>query len=186
MVEMRSRCGRTQTAMAQIVNNELHCQRGKFCTQRLWENAQQLASKLANIRQLQLKCSETMDFDCLQPQSWTQSPRFYRIYELEGEVLLTNRAHFTFPAHQSDLADGCTLIENDESLWLWSENVISTFALKVANNFWTKERNHDANVNATAICKGNEPPQFMALFPEWEDKVDEVNIISLYHLIVVE
>lgn len=171
MVELRDHAkGRGQTAVAKIVGDQLKCQRGKYCPEGVWKNAQRLAETMAGIRNLRLTCSETVEFDSMEPLSWKESPRFYRIYELEGEELLTNRAHFTFPAHQSDLDDGFILVENDNFLWLWSEGVVSTFALKVANNFWTLERK--MNKNATVICKGSEPTEFMALFSEWKEDTE--------------
>lgn len=173
MVEMHGKSGRNQTAMAKIVNNELHCQKGKHCSQSLWENSQKLAEKLSANRELELKCSESMEFKCLEVASWSGSPRFYRVYELEGDVLFTNRSYHTFPAHQSDLSDGCTLVETNDSLYLWSEGIISTFVLKVANNLWSVERKNDGN--ATVICKGSEPLEFMALFPEWKDDPEVIN-----------
>jgi hypothetical protein len=176
MVEMRGHSGRSQTAMAQILDNKLICQRGEHCPQQVWENAQVLAEKLATIRQLTLECSDSSDIECLKPLSWKQSPRFYRIYELEGEELLQTRSHFTFPGHQTDFNDdGCILVENDDFLWLWSNGVTSTFALKVANKFWTEGRKMDAETNARVLCKGNEPSEFMALFPEWKSDDAEVN-----------
>lgn len=181
VIEMRGHCGRSQTTMAQIVDNKLICQRGENCPQSVWESAQKLAEKLANIRQLTLECLETSDFECLKPLSWNQAPRFYRVYELEGEQLLQNRAHFTFPAHQSDFKnDGCILVENDENLWLWSNGVTSTFALKVANNFWTLERKMNPETSAKVLCKGNEPSEFMALFPEWKSDESEVSTLMSF------
>jgi len=174
LMEMRGKSGRSQTAMVKIVDNKLECQKGEFCPQKVWENSKLLAQKLANIRQLTFNCSESLEFDHLTPFSWSNSPRFYRIYELEGDELLINRSHFTFPAHQSDLKDGCFLVENDRFLWIWSEGVVRTFELKVANHFWTVDRKRDSDIEAKVISKGGEPDEFLALFPEWKkDELEE-------------
>jgi hypothetical protein len=180
MVETRGQTGRSQTATAKIIDGQLLCQRGEDCPQNLWENAQQLAIKLAFDRQLQLKCSETMEFDCFRPHSWSSPPRFYRIYEMEGDVLFKLYSQFTFPARQSDLNDdGCTLIENGDSLYIWSGSTVSTFALKVAKHFWSSERKKEQD--ALVVYKGNEPLDLMALFCEWKEDV-EVRIFDCVDL----
>lgn len=55
------------------------------------------------------------------------------------------------------------LIDVGDALWLWSEEVITTFALKVAEKYW-KDRSGPAKV----VYKGAEPEQFKGLFMKWE------------------
>lgn len=60
-------------------------------------------------------------------------------------------------------------------MWIWSENVVRTFELKVANKMWFEVRGNSTNKNnATVITKGNEPQEFKALFPMWNDKLTNV------------
>lgn len=165
MIEMRAQTGRSQTAMAKVINNELCFQRGSFCPSTLWDNAQELVAKFANNRQLNLKCSETMEFDCLQPHAYTST--FYRVYDLEGEILFANQANFTFPAHQPNF-DGCIIVENGDFLWVLSDGVVTTFALKVAHNLNERKKNSKAMV----ITKGSEPSAFIAVFPEWKKDLE--------------
>lgn len=66
-------------------------------------------------------------------------------------------------------------MDQKNHLWIWSEYIVSTFALKVAYYIWygkeaslTELEQKKLNENATVICKGNEPNAFKALFPSWK------------------
>lgn len=69
----------------------------------------------------------------------------------------------------------CIFVDQKTYLWIWSEYIVSTFALKVAYYIWygkepnlTELENKNSNENAFVICKGNEPNAFKALFPFWK------------------
>uniref|UniRef100_A0A1I7Y0P2 HP domain-containing protein n=1 Tax=Steinernema glaseri TaxID=37863 RepID=A0A1I7Y0P2_9BILA len=106
-----------------------------------------------------------IQWEILRPDGWSEGhpPRFYRIFESEGEEktgALTYRFS-AFPFLQSVLSD-CMLVDQGNSLWIWSDGPISTFALRVATRFWK-----DRKGPATVIYRSNEPAPFKALFPSW-------------------
>lgn len=68
------------------------------------------------------------------------------------------------------------LVDQGTHLWVWSENVVSTFALKVADKIWHDLKNNSRDSsNATVILKGFEPDVFKALFPTWIEDVSTEN-----------
>lgn len=62
------------------------------------------------------------------------------------------------------------MVDQDNRLWLWSDKTVSTFALRVANAYWS-----DRSGPKTVICKTQEPDSFKALFATWDDFVDEID-----------
>ncbi|ULU10606.1 hypothetical protein L3Y34_014704 [Caenorhabditis briggsae] len=94
-----------------------------------------------------------------------RSMRVWRIFENESEQVNHMSGHkdcaFTFP---QQILTETILIDVGEALWLWSEDVVTTFALKVAEKYW-KNRNGTARV----VYKGAEPESFSALFMKWEN-----------------
>lgn len=62
------------------------------------------------------------------------------------------------------------MVDQDNRLWLWSDKTISTFALRVANAYWSNRTGPK-----TVICKTQEPDSFKALFATWDDFVAEVD-----------
>lgn len=62
------------------------------------------------------------------------------------------------------------MVDQGNRLWLWSEDTVSTFALRVAISYWDGRPGPK-----TVICKTLEPDSFKALFPRWEDFADEAD-----------
>ena len=60
------------------------------------------------------------------------------------------------------------IVDQGSGMWLWTEDVASTYALRVAHHYWAGRRGF-----ARVICKSNEPVEFKALFPRWEDFTEE-------------
>lgn len=60
------------------------------------------------------------------------------------------------------------MVDQGNRLWLWSDKTVSTFALRVANAYWS-----DRSGPKTVICKTQEPDSFKALFAKWDDFADE-------------
>lgn len=60
------------------------------------------------------------------------------------------------------------LVDQGTKLWLWTEDVASTYALRVVNSYW-----RGRNGPKCVICKTREPDAFKALFPEWDNFIDE-------------
>ncbi|CAI2307322.1 unnamed protein product [Caenorhabditis sp. 36 PRJEB53466] len=90
--------------------------------------------------------------------------RVWRIFENEAESTnhLSGHKDCAFTFSQQILTE-TILIDVGEALWLWSEDVITTFALKVANKYW-ENREGPAKV----VYNGAEPEKFQALFSNWE------------------
>ncbi|KAH7726883.1 villin headpiece domain-containing protein [Aphelenchoides avenae] len=143
-----------------------------------------LAEQLAKARNVSVDKEEKALADLrnpgLSPTAWTTAPRAFRIYELEGDELqclrFNARANFTF--RQQDLRD-CILVDQRSHLWIWADHVVSTYALKVANEYWSVHRRMNASEAATVVCRGREPDAFKALVPSWQafDKIT-VSVIA--------
>ncbi|CCD64214.1 HP domain-containing protein [Caenorhabditis elegans] len=103
-------------------------------------------------------------------RSWVNSNgrkramRVWRLFDNESEQVnhLSGHKNCAFTFSQQVLKE-TILIDVGDALWLWSEEVITTFALKVAEKYW-KDRSGPAKV----VYKGAEPEQFKGLFMKWE------------------
>lgn len=62
------------------------------------------------------------------------------------------------------------MVDQSNKLWLWSDKTISTFALRVANAYWSGRSGPKA-----VICKTKEPDSFKALFAQWDNFADEID-----------
>ncbi|CAI5437576.1 unnamed protein product [Caenorhabditis angaria] len=95
--------------------------------------------------------------------------KVWRLFENEIEQLnhLAYHPDCSFTFTQIILTD-TILIDVGEKLWIWSEEVVTTFALKLADKFW-KSRNGEA----ICVGKGEEPEEFKALFLKWDDFEEE-------------
>lgn len=107
---------------------------------------------------------DDVDLSWITAKGRSKCPRFYRIYETEADELLCPQYHpsLVFPFPQAKLTD-TILIDAGEKLWIWSEQVPTTFALRVAEKFW-----EGRSGEATVVLKANEPSAFSALFVSWE------------------
>lgn len=104
-----------------------------------------------------------------------RSMRVWRIFENESEQLnhLSGHEDCSFTFSQQILTE-TILIDVGEALWLWSEEVVSTFSLKLVEKYWNSRIGP-----AKVVYKGAEPIQFKALFMKWTDFEIEENGDSL-------
>ncbi|CAB3407056.1 unnamed protein product [Caenorhabditis bovis] len=95
-----------------------------------------------------------------------RSMRVWRIFENKAEMVehLSGHADCSFTFDARILADDMMLIDVGGALWLWTPEVVTTFALKLADKYW-KGRNGPARV----IYRNGEPEAFKALFQKWEE-----------------
>ncbi|VDM45020.1 unnamed protein product [Toxocara canis] len=119
--------------------------------------------------------------------NWEQAPRLIRLYETDGKDVPCAQwdPQMPFSFHQQDLRvemivnwlleskrkmllRDTMLVDQGTRLWLWTTDVASTYALRVANAYW-----QGRNGAKCVICKTREPDAFKALFPEWENFIDE-------------
>uniref|UniRef100_F1KTD5 Supervillin n=1 Tax=Ascaris suum TaxID=6253 RepID=F1KTD5_ASCSU len=101
--------------------------------------------------------------------NWEQAPRLIRLYETDGKDVTCQQwdTQLPFSFTQRDLKD-TMLVDQGTKLWLWTEDVASTYALRVVNSYW-----RGRNGPKCVICKTREPDAFKALFPEWDNFIDE-------------
>uniref|UniRef100_A0A1I7TWZ4 HP domain-containing protein n=1 Tax=Caenorhabditis tropicalis TaxID=1561998 RepID=A0A1I7TWZ4_9PELO len=94
-----------------------------------------------------------------------RSMRVWRIFENESEQAnhLSGHKDCAFTFSQQILTE-TILIDVGEAIWLWSEEVVTTFALKVIEKYW-----RDRNGPARVVYKGAEPEEFKALFLKWKN-----------------
>ncbi|KAF1771146.1 hypothetical protein GCK72_002972 [Caenorhabditis remanei] len=105
----------------------------------------------------------------IQSNGRKRAARMWRIFENEAEPVhhLSAHSECAFNFSQQILSE-TILIDVGEALWLWSEDIVTTFSLKLVEKYW-KSRQGPTRV----VYKGAEPEQFKALFMKWTDS-DEV------------
>ncbi|VDK71381.1 unnamed protein product [Litomosoides sigmodontis] len=113
----------------------------------------------------------TKDCPVIEADQWIKPPRLFRLFEKDGEELLSTNCDPSLPFsfQQSSFRD-TIMVDQGNRLWLWSDKTVSTFALRVANAYWSNRSGPK-----TIICKTREPNSFKALFATWEDFVDEID-----------
>uniref|UniRef100_A0AAF5PZC5 Gelsolin-like domain-containing protein n=1 Tax=Wuchereria bancrofti TaxID=6293 RepID=A0AAF5PZC5_WUCBA len=114
----------------------------------------------------------TEDYAVIEADHWIKPPRLFRLFEKNGEELLSANWDSSLPfSFQQD-------IDQTNRLWVWSDKTVSTFALRVANAYW-----FGRSGPKTVICKTQEPDSFKALFAKWDDfvEVDENEPITVHY-----
>ncbi|VDN40280.1 unnamed protein product, partial [Gongylonema pulchrum] len=107
----------------------------------------------------------------IEAYQWIQPPRLFRLFETRGEELMCTVYDPLLPfSFQQDSLRDTIMVDQGSRLWLWSDKTVSTFAIRVAKTYWLSRSGP-----MTAICKTLEPDAFKALFPRWEDFVDELD-----------
>uniref|UniRef100_A0A1I7VVA6 HP domain-containing protein n=1 Tax=Loa loa TaxID=7209 RepID=A0A1I7VVA6_LOALO len=113
----------------------------------------------------------TENYLIIEADHWIKPPRLFRLFEKDGEELLSTHWDPSLPfSFQQDSFRDTIMVDQDNRLWLWSDKTVSTFALHVANAYWSGR-----NGPKTVICKTQEPDSFKALFAKWDDFIDEID-----------
>jgi supervillin len=171
-IELRSQTAYICLQQSATNGTEVRLFKGEHCSNDILKGTEVLGRKMATIRGAhytgKVGSIEEMGYTCLRPISWSGPPRLFRIYELEGDEVQCIRFHpqANFSFNQCHLRD-CMLVNQHTHLWLWADHVVSTYALKVASNFWSVKYGENHSKTATVICRGREPDAFKALFPSW-------------------
>ncbi|VDK62998.1 unnamed protein product [Onchocerca ochengi] len=111
----------------------------------------------------------TNDCPVIEADHWIKPPRLFRLFEKDGEELLSTDCDLSLPfSLRQDVFSDTIMVDQGNRLWLWSDKTVSTFALRVANAYWS-----DRSGPKTVICKTQEPDSFKALFAKWDDFADE-------------
>ncbi|CAG9539227.1 unnamed protein product [Cercopithifilaria johnstoni] len=115
--------------------------------------------------------TRTEDYPIIEADHWIKPPRLFRLFDKDCEELLSTNCDPSLPFsfQQSSFRD-TIMVDQDSRLWLWSDKTVSTFALHVANAYWSNRSGPK-----TVICKTQEPDSFKALFATWDDFVDEID-----------
>jgi len=160
---------RSQGIYLKVEEDAVSLRSGIDAPAELMEGAIRLGAHLADRRRLPFNSeaqSLNIELTILSPLRWSKAPHLYRVYETEVHELENPRygrkANFVF--RQSDLRD-TMLVDQQSHMWVWSDHIVSTFALKLAKKLWSP-RPLDSST-ATVISKGREPSEFKALFPTW-------------------
>ncbi|EJW77063.1 villin headpiece domain-containing protein [Wuchereria bancrofti] len=110
----------------------------------------------------------TEDYAVIEADHWIKPPRLFRLFEKNGEELLSANWDSSLPfSFQQDSFRDTIIVDQTNRLWVWSDKTVSTFALRVANAYW-----FGRSGPKTVICKTQEPDSFKALFAKWDDFVE--------------
>ncbi|KAL3997961.1 Villin headpiece domain family protein [Acanthocheilonema viteae] len=111
------------------------------------------------------------DYPVIRADHWIKPPRLFRLFEKDCEELSSTNCDPSLPfSFQQDNFRDTIMVDQHNRLWLWSDKTVSTFALRVANAYWSNRTGPK-----TVICKTQEPNSFKALFPTWDDFIDEID-----------
>uniref|UniRef100_A0A7E4W0J6 HP domain-containing protein n=1 Tax=Panagrellus redivivus TaxID=6233 RepID=A0A7E4W0J6_PANRE len=161
---------RAQAAYVVVHRSKTSIWKGGLASKHLVAAGQRLAARIASLTGTILTQATPLPIPAskkvLNPADFRGAPVIYRLFDAAGEQLTcvqwSPAINFTF--NQSDLKD-TLLVDQGSRLWVWTDVRVKTFHLTVADLYWREK--HRRPGPATVICRGAEPDEFKALFPEW-------------------
>ncbi|VDM98642.1 unnamed protein product [Thelazia callipaeda] len=124
--------------------------------------------------------SKDGNYSVIEADNWEKPPRLFRLYEKYAEELICANWDplLPFSFRQESFRDNI-MVDQGNRLWLWSNKMITTFVLRVADAYWSSHKGVK-----TVIYKKQEPDAFKALFAEWNDYNDDndENVIMINYL----
>ncbi|KAE9554411.1 hypothetical protein FO519_002403 [Halicephalobus sp. NKZ332] len=153
---------------------EISLWKGKLVNNQVASGAAKLAEKLSDIKGFRFVEKSNEKWSLEEPFDWRHAPRVFRLFDVEGELLqyVQYSRNVNFTVRQRDLK-GTMMVDQESCLWIWTEELVSTFHLQVASKYWKLKNRREKP--AKVICRGKEPSEFKALFPDWRE-FEEVQI----------
>ena len=148
--------------------NEVALWKGKLVNNQLSSGATKLGVRLSAINGFKFSEKLNEKWKTEEPFDWRHAPRVFRLFDVEGELVQSVQysKNVNFTIRQRDLA-GTMMVDQESCLWVWTEELVSTFHLQVASKYWKLKNRREKP--AKVICRGKEPSEFKALFPDWKD-----------------
>uniref|UniRef100_A0A915Q252 HP domain-containing protein n=1 Tax=Setaria digitata TaxID=48799 RepID=A0A915Q252_9BILA len=115
--------------------------------------------------------TSTENCPVIEADRWIKPPRLFRLFERDAEELSSTDCDPLLPfSFRQDSFRDTIMVDQENRLWLWSDKAVSTFALRVADAYWSGRSGPK-----TVVYKTKEPNSFKALFAKWDDFVDETD-----------